>query len=307
MPDSNGERLPENQFVYRLMTAKCSYGSMSHPLNVAEIEGGHGVLYGPEAQPVLNANDWHPGVNVMHFGDCTPRFQDQETGQAIELPGVLKFLSGVVEFIIAEKCSPMIDQVWYETDEKYTIDGAPVLLIKSMLFCKRGGIITIEATPVDKDSSEAAEKTPEQVKADIEQANAEVADSVDQALAEGKIDTETAQFMKDGYSEALKFANGDIATANQLFADLTTDGGDGSYSRSEAQFDKFKLYLLHNDSPLANANGSSMKVGGSSSGSVALSDTVASTLAQSQKSAQEDKGADKQAVPIITDMLGHST
>lgn len=27
---------PDNQFVYRLISAKCSYGSMSHPLNVAE-------------------------------------------------------------------------------------------------------------------------------------------------------------------------------------------------------------------------------------------------------------------------------
>ena len=82
----------------------------------------------------------------------------------------------------------------------------------------------------------------------MKQANAEVEASVDQALAEGKIDAETAQFMKDGYSEALQFANGDIDMANQLFADLTTGGGD-TYNSSEAQFDKFKLYLQHNDSP----------------------------------------------------------
>lgn len=50
-----------------------------------------------------------------------------------------------------------------------------------------------------------------------------------------------------------------------------------------------------------------MKLSDSSGGSVALGDVVASTLAQSQKSAQESKGTDKQAVPIITDMLGHLT
>lgn len=109
MEGSSNEKLPENQFVYRLMTAKCSYGSMSHPLNVAESGGGHGVLYGPEAQPVLNANDWHPGINVIHFGDCTPRFQDRDTGQAVELPGFLKFLGNAIEFCTAKKCSPMID------------------------------------------------------------------------------------------------------------------------------------------------------------------------------------------------------
>lgn len=75
---------PDNQFVYRLISAKCSYGSMSHPLNVAEAGGGHGVLFGPEAQPVLNANDWRPDVNVIHFGDCTPREQNIETGEAVE-------------------------------------------------------------------------------------------------------------------------------------------------------------------------------------------------------------------------------
>lgn len=68
-----------------------------------------------------------------------------------------------------------------------------------------------------------------------------------------------------------------------------------------------KLYLQHNDSPLAEASCGSMKLSDSSGGSVALGDVVASTLAQSQKSAQESKGTDKQAVPIITDMLGHLT
>ena len=178
--------------------------------------------------------------------------------------------------------------------------------MKGMLFCKRGGIITIEVTEPENNDGEGAEKTQEQVQADMKQANAEVEASVDQALAEGKIDAETAQFMKDGYSEALQFANGDIDMANQLFADLTTGGGD-TYNSSEAQFDKFKLYLQHNDSPLAEASCGSMKLSDSSGGSVALGDVVASTLAQSQKSAQESKGTDKQALPIITDMLGHLT
>lgn len=297
---------PDNQFVYRLISAKCSYGSMNHPLNVAEAGGGHGVLFGPEAQPVLNANDWRPDVNVIHFGDCTPREQNIETGEAVEKKGFEKFWSGVVEFFTAQKCAPIIDQVWYETDDRYLIDGAPVLLMKGMLFCKRGGIITIEVTEPENNDGEGAEKTQEQVQADMKQANAEVEASVDQALAEGKIDAETAQFMKDGYSEALQFANGDIDMANQLFADLTTGGGD-TYNSSEVQFDKFKLYLQHNDSPLAEAGCGSMKLSDSSGGSVALGDVVASTLAQSQKSAQESKGTDKQAVPIITDMLGHLT
>ena len=294
---------PDDQFVYRLISAKCSYGSMSHPLNVAESGGGHGVLFGPEAQPVLNANDWRPDVNVIHFGDCIPSERSMETG---EKSGFEKFWDGVVELFTTQKCTPTIDKVWYETQDKYLIDGAPVLLMKGMLFCKRGGIITIEVTESESGGSEGAEKTQEQVQKDMEQANAEVAASVDQALADGKIDAETAQFMKDGYKEALQFANGDIDIANQLFADLTTGGGD-VYNSSEAQFDKFKLYLQHNDSPLADINCESMKLGDGSNSSVALGDAVTSTLSQSQKSAQENAETGKRAVPIVAEMLGSTT
>ena len=62
---------------------------------------------------VLNANDWRPDVNVIHFGDCTPREQNIETGEAVEKKGFEKFWSGVVVFFTAQKCAPIIDQLWY--------------------------------------------------------------------------------------------------------------------------------------------------------------------------------------------------
>ena len=34
---SQGEITEQNIFVHRLMYAKCNFGSMSHPLNVAEV------------------------------------------------------------------------------------------------------------------------------------------------------------------------------------------------------------------------------------------------------------------------------
>ncbi len=294
----------ENKFVYRLMNAKCSFGSMSHPLNVAQTGGGHGVLFGPEAQPILNANDWRPNINIIHFGDCTPRPQDTETGEIVELEGFAKMIGGFVEFIIAQKCSPMIERVWYETEKKYLIDGAPVLLVRSLLFCKRGGIITIEATPTEGADGENNENAQTQAPVDIEQTNAEVAASVDQALAEGKIDAETAQFMKDGYGKALEFADGDIETANQLFSDLLNHGGDAGgetkeYASSEAQYDKFKLYLEHNDSPLIENSSNSMTLGKD----VNLGEAVSATLTQSQKNTQGDGNTAGTATPIITTIL----
>ena len=126
--------LPENHFVCRMMCAKCSYGSMSHPLNVKPSEGGHGVLFGVEEQPVLNANDWKPDINVIHLGDCYPRDQDKN-GNVIQKSGIGKFLSDAGAFFCSKKCIPMIEKVWYETEMKYLIDGAPALLVKSLLFC----------------------------------------------------------------------------------------------------------------------------------------------------------------------------
>lgn len=291
----------ENQFVYRLVTAKCSYGSMSHPLNVAEIAGGHGVLFGPEAQPVLNANDWQPGVNVIHFGDCTPRDQNMETGEVIEKKGFDKFWSGVVEFFTAQKCLPMIDQVWYETADKYLIDGAPALLMKGMLFCKRGGIITIEAVQNNAEDGEDALKTSEEIQAEMDQVTKDVDAAVDQALDDGKISEETAQFMKDGYKEALAFADGDVELANQLFSDLTTGGGEKAYSSSGPQFDKFKLYLEHKESPLTSSDGTSMTLNVSEDSDMPLNEAVSTALAHSQEQNEKEEA---KAAPIILDVLG---
>ena len=117
-----------------------------------------------------------------------------------------------------------------------------------------------------------------------------------------------AQFMKDGYSEALNFANGDIELANQLFSDLASHsglgGGAGEFASNEAQYDKFQLYLEHNDSPLANADSSAMKVRDGSGGGASLGDAVSEVLVQNQEAAQSEEGTKKPAPPIITTLLG---
>jgi len=103
---SQGEITEPNIFVHRLMYAKCNFGSMTHPLNVAEVAGGHGVLFGPEEQPVLNANDWRPGVNVIHFGDCSPKAVDAD-GNVVEdtSTGIVKFFKDLWAFITTKKCT----------------------------------------------------------------------------------------------------------------------------------------------------------------------------------------------------------
>lgn len=286
---SQGEITEQNIFVHRLMYAKCNFGSMSHPLNVAEVAGGHGVLFGPEEQPVLNANDWRPGVNVIHFGDCSPKTIDAD-GNIVEdtSTSIVKFFKDLWAFITTKKCTPLIEKVWYDTDTKYLIDGAPVMLTRSVLYCKRGGVITIDfsmqPSTAEGETSPAAE--------DVQQAIDETNAAVDQALAEGKIDQATADYMKEGFQAALEFSGGDIEEANKLFNDLARYGNHPAfgmdptvdYENSGPINEKFILYLKHTQSPLLSDCNSTMTMTSSSTGEqVNLRDAVQAVASNNQR------------------------
>ena len=59
---------------------------------------------------------------------------------------------------------------------------------------------------------------------EVQQAIDDTNAAVDQALAEGKIDQATADYMKEGFMAALEFSGGDIEEANKLFNDLVRYG-----------------------------------------------------------------------------------
>lgn len=304
---------PESIFAYRLMYAECSYGSMQHPLNVAEVCGGHGVLYGPEEQPLLNANDWVPDVNVIHFGDCSPKKLD-ENGDAIEEKAstvVGQFLKDLKAFIFTGKCSPMIDKVWYETKKNYKIDGAPVLQVCSRLYCKRGGVIKIILQPADSADTESAEEQEEQ--ADAVEAMSNTIAAVEQALAEGKINEETAEYLKSGYEAALNFSDGDVSEANKLFNDLIRYGNhpafganpSADYENAGPINENFILYLKHIQSPLLSDCTSPINMTNVSTGEeVNLRDAALSIASNNQRIA-DTLGADGEAVaPTMSEYLG---
>lgn len=309
---SQGEITEQNIFVHRLMYAKCNFGSMSHPLNVAEVAGGHGVLFGPEEQPVLNANDWRPGINVIHFGDCSPKTLDAD-GNVVEdtSSGIIKFFKDLWDFITTKKCTPLIEKVWYDTDTKYLIDGAPVMLTRSVLYCKRGGIITIDFTMQSSNAEgvEEASPTAEDVQEAIDDTNA----AIDQALAEGKIDQATADYMKEGFQAALEFSGGDIEEANKLFNDLVRYGNHPAfgmdptvdYENSGPINEKFILYLKHTQSPLLSDCNSTMTMTSSSTGEqVNLRDAVQAVASNNQRIA-DTLGPEGEAVsPSMSAYLG---
>ena len=91
--------------------SKCDKGSEEKPLT---INPDHGVIY--HEQPLLNANDHYPEVNIPSYGKCA----------------------------IKGKCKPnTADKAWQNVNKKHIIDGAQALMQDSILPCKEGGTISI--------------------------------------------------------------------------------------------------------------------------------------------------------------------
>lgn len=161
-------------YITRGMKAMCDCGTAPKG-NYLNIVVDHGVVVGPEQQPLLNAND-HTTDTVIGFGNCksgtNPKIQLQK--------GVMSFLLGgnplalVVTAVtgkgmgdiladiglISCPCEPDTPQVWQNCDEEHILDGAPVLTKDSFLSCRNGGTITImeeESTPDGAQSAEGEE------------------------------------------------------------------------------------------------------------------------------------------------------
>ena len=261
----------EKTYVVCMMTAKCTFGNMEHPLNVREVEGGHGVLYGASQEPVLNANDFIVNENIFHFGDCSSHTPYAEANK--ENAANKNFLEKAADFIvdgffalIAPKCKPATENVWIEIDDKHILDGAPVVLVKSKLCCRRGGIIEIVAeiaVPEDEGGNETSNPAVEETMKEIEA-------EIDAAIAAGAISAETGAFMKESYAAALTYADGDIEVANKLFGDIARYGNYPAFGENESNYNvdpinrDFILYVKHNNPGLLMACTDPMVLGGAS-------------------------------------------
>lgn len=169
MPDEETSHGPI--YITRGMKAMCDCGTAPKG-NYLNIVVDHGVIVGPEQQPLLNAND-HTTDTVIGFGNCK-----SSTNPKIQLQkGVMSFLLGgnplalVVTAVTGKSmgdiladigliscpCEPDTPQVWQNCDEEHILDGAPVLTKDSFLSCRNGGTITImeeEDTPDEAQSTE---------------------------------------------------------------------------------------------------------------------------------------------------------
>lgn len=145
------------KYVVYGMKAKCSEGSME---NYISTDVGHGVIY--QGQPLLNANDHTPQVNLTHFGDCHSRkIYEEAKKQADEkyktdtddgffekagklvAKTVTKTAISVKENCGFHKCELDTPLPWIFVNKEHMIDGAPALTVESQCACRYGGIITI--------------------------------------------------------------------------------------------------------------------------------------------------------------------
>lgn len=171
-------------YITRGMKAMCDCGTAPKG-NYLNIVVDHGVIVGPEQQPLLNAND-HTTDTVIGFGNCksgtNPKIQLQKGVMSLLLGGnplamVVTAVTGKgMGDILADigliscKCEPDTPQVWQNCDEEHILDGAPVLTKDSFLSCRNGGTITImeeESTPDGAQSAEGEETEEAEKEANV--------------------------------------------------------------------------------------------------------------------------------------------
>lgn len=168
----------KKQYVYRLMKAKCSCGDQKFEqyLNLTK---DHGVTYHDNEYPLMNANDYIAGENILTFGRCTsitnPGGTIAEGIANIIVPGIG---GALLQTAIGCKCEPMTITPWINVDEDYFIDGAPALTVESVLPCYYGGIISIVLEKIQRtDSTSNKERAEDKDKE--EQLPSEVQEKID--------------------------------------------------------------------------------------------------------------------------------
>lgn len=144
-------------YVVHGMKTECSEGSMPNYINT---DVGHGVTY--QGQPLLNANDHKPQVNLTHYGDCHSKkmFEEakkkaDEKYKADEDDGFFekagKFLAKaatktvitIKENFGVHKCQLDTPLPWIFCNNEHMLDGAPAITTESQCACRYGGTIRI--------------------------------------------------------------------------------------------------------------------------------------------------------------------
>ena len=134
--------MSKNYMSMDTLYTQCDHGS---DLQKVYLEESHGVINQRDQKPILNANDYKYPENIKGYGKCSAigkhlvlsrRWRRKKKGDFIRV------------------CKPELKQAWQDCDPHYTIEGAPVVLDTSCLYCARGGVITF----VTEDLEECKDK-----------------------------------------------------------------------------------------------------------------------------------------------------
>ncbi len=161
----------KKQYATRLMRIRCTCGTKENYINIPT---DHGVVAGEDQQPLLNANDHigGEGGNIIHFGKCHSEHNPHRTFLRTAYTVLFLNSADIAEDlgIISLDCTPVVEYVWENVNEKHRLDGAPALLLGSCATCRYGGTIEfvkqdtedVETIPQEFDSEEEAEKAAEE-------------------------------------------------------------------------------------------------------------------------------------------------
>ena len=148
----------------KFMSAKtefttCTYGSIPQKIY---IERSHGVINIKTNSPVLNANDYKYPENIKGYGRCSAQAVAIKETVEVNMPKTDKrsyapAMQNRIPINVDCTCVPILNQVWQDCAEHYTIEGAPVLLEKSKLVCARGGIIKFDLSVKSANTKERME------------------------------------------------------------------------------------------------------------------------------------------------------
>lgn len=205
------------KYVVYGMKAECSEGTMQNYLST---DKGHGVLF--QGNPLLNANDHTPQVNLTHFGDCnSKKVYEEAMKQADEkykadaddgfFAKAGKFIAKTATKAVlavkgtfgAHKCELDTPLPWMFCNTEHMIDGAPALTVESQCPCRLGGIIKIVET---EEEAGEVEQAAEDAKEAAEEAAVNAAFNMMPVAAAGVTMAKTALGASAGVTKAMSAA-----------------------------------------------------------------------------------------------------
>lgn len=135
----------KEQYVTRLMRAKCSMGSEDFS-NYLNLPVDHGVLFHDSEHPLMNINDHKPEEHIFTMGTCHSSRNSESSMLQDILSSALIPGSLLIKKLLSFggcPCKPKTDAPWINAKKQYFIEDGEAITVESQLTCYYGGTITV--------------------------------------------------------------------------------------------------------------------------------------------------------------------